>query len=70
LVQAQQAVWLPIVSEDPETTVLLLEAVTGYKTRDSNPSRLKLLGSEVDWGYFSEPELPQRSQDLFRVAKS
>jgi len=28
------------LTEDPETTVLLLEAATGYQTRDSNPSRL------------------------------
>jgi len=39
-----------LTEEDPET-VLLLEG-NGYQTRDSNPSRcLKLLGSEVDWGY-------------------
>ncbi|GAA6619238.1 GMC family oxidoreductase [Scytonema sp. NUACC26] len=46
------------LTEDPETTVLLLEA----GNRDTKPEIqipadcLKLLDSEVDWGYFSEPE--------------
>ena len=46
------------LTEDSKTTVLLLEAGNpDTKPEIHNPSEcLKLLGSEVDWGYFSEPE--------------
>jgi choline dehydrogenase len=46
------------LTEDPETTVLLLEA----GNPDTKPEIqipiecTRLLGTEVDWGYFSEPE--------------
>jgi choline dehydrogenase len=46
------------LSEDRETTVLLLEAGNpDTKPEIQIPAEwLNLLGSEVDWGYFSEPE--------------
>ena len=46
------------LTEDSKTKVLLLEAGNpDTKPEIHNPSEcLKLLGSEVDWGYFSEPE--------------
>jgi choline dehydrogenase len=46
------------LTEDSETTVLLLEAGNpDTKPEIQSPSAtLSLLGSEVDWGYFSEPE--------------
>ena len=46
------------LTEDPDITVLLLEA----GNPDTKPAIaipadcLSLLGSEVDWSYFSEPE--------------
>jgi choline dehydrogenase len=46
------------LTADSETTVLLLEAGNpDTKPEIQSPSAtLSLLGSEVDWGYFSEPE--------------
>jgi choline dehydrogenase-like flavoprotein len=46
------------LTEDSKTTVLLLEAGNpDTKLEIQIPAEcLKLLGSEVDWGYFSEPE--------------
>ncbi|MEG4964054.1 MULTISPECIES: GMC family oxidoreductase N-terminal domain-containing protein [unclassified Microcoleus] len=46
------------LTEDSKTTVLLLEAGNpDTKPEIQSPSAaLSLLGSEVDWGYFSEPE--------------
>lgn len=46
------------LTEDNKTTVLLLEAGNpDTKPEIQSPSAtLSLLGSEVDWGYFSEPE--------------
>ena len=46
------------LTEDGKTTVLLLEAGNpATKPEIQTPSAtLSLLGSEVDWGYFSEPE--------------
>jgi choline dehydrogenase len=46
------------LTEDPETTVLLLEAGNpDTKPEIHIPAEcVNLLGSEVDWGYFSEPE--------------
>lgn len=46
------------LTADSNTTVLLLEAGNpDTKPEIQNPSvTLSLLGSEVDWGYFSEPE--------------
>lgn len=46
------------LTEDPETTVLLLEAGNrATKPEIQLPvSWPSLLGSEVDWGYFTEPE--------------
>ena len=46
------------LTEDSKTTVLLLEAGNpDTKPEIQVPAEcLKLLGSEVDWGYFSEPE--------------
>jgi choline dehydrogenase len=55
------------LTEDPETTVLLLEA----GNRDTKPEIqipaecVKLLGSEVDWGYFSEPEPYLNDRTIF-----
>ncbi|MBD2157280.1 GMC family oxidoreductase N-terminal domain-containing protein [Leptolyngbya sp. FACHB-16] len=46
------------LTEDPDTTVLLLEAGNpDTKPEIQIPAKcISLLGSEVDWGYFSEPE--------------
>ena len=46
------------LTEDSGTTVLLLEAGNpDTKPEIQIPSAaIKLIGSEVDWGYFSEPE--------------
>ena len=46
------------LTEDPETTVLLLEAGNpDTKPEIHVPAKcISLLGSEVDWSYFSEPE--------------
>uniref|UniRef100_UPI00286E94E5 GMC family oxidoreductase n=1 Tax=Chamaesiphon sp. VAR_69_metabat_338 TaxID=2964704 RepID=UPI00286E94E5 len=46
------------LTADSDTTVLLLEAGNpDTKPEIESPSAtLSLLGSEVDWGYFSEPE--------------
>ncbi|BAY50518.1 glucose-methanol-choline oxidoreductase (plasmid) [Scytonema sp. HK-05] len=46
------------LTEDPDTSVLLLEAGNpDTKPEIHIPSKMvSLLGSEVDWGYFSEPE--------------
>lgn len=47
------------LTEDRDTTVLLLEAgAPDTKPEIHIPAEVvKLLGSEVDWGYFTEPEL-------------
>lgn len=46
------------LTEDPETTVLLLEAGNpDTKPEIHIPAEcVNLLGTDVDWGYFSEPE--------------
>lgn len=46
------------LTEDSKTTVFILEAGNpDTKPAIQSPSAtLSLLGSEVDWGYFSEPE--------------
>jgi choline dehydrogenase len=55
------------LTEDPETTVLLLEA----GNPDTKPEIqiplecTHLLGSEVDWGYFSEPEPYLSDRQIF-----
>lgn len=55
------------LTEDPETTVLLLEA----GDRDTKPEiqipreSINLLGSEVDWKYFSEPEPYLNNRKIF-----
>jgi choline dehydrogenase len=55
------------LTEDPETTVLLLEA----GNPDTKPEIqiplecTHLLGSEVDWGYFSEPEPYLNDRKIF-----
>ena len=55
------------LTEDPETTVLLLEAGNpDTKPEIQIPAKcLKLLGSEVDWGYFSEPESYLDNRKIF-----
>jgi choline dehydrogenase len=55
------------LTEDPETTVLLLEA----GNPDTKPEihipaeHLKLQGTDVDWGYFSEPEPYLNDRKIF-----
>ena len=55
------------LTEDRDTTVLLLEA----GNPDTKPEIqipvecTKLLGSEVDWGYFSEPEPYLNNRKIF-----
>lgn len=55
------------LTENPETTVLLLEA----GNPDTKPEIqiplecTRLLGSEVDWGYFSEPEPHLNNHQIF-----
>lgn len=55
------------LTEDPETTVLLLEA----GNRDTKPEiqipqeSINLPGSEVDWKYFSEPEPYLNDRKIF-----
>jgi choline dehydrogenase len=55
------------LTEDPDTTVLLLEA----GTPDTKPEIqiplecTHLLGTEVDWGYFSEPEPYLNNRKIF-----
>ncbi|AFZ06973.1 Choline dehydrogenase [Oscillatoria nigro-viridis PCC 7112] len=55
------------LTEDSETTVLLLEAGNpDPKPEIEIPSEcLKLLGSEVDWSYFSEPEPELNDRKIF-----
>lgn len=55
------------LTEEPETTVLLLEAGNpDTKPEIHIPAEcLKLLGSEVDWGYFSEPEPYMNNRTIF-----
>jgi choline dehydrogenase len=55
------------LTEDPETTVLLLEA----GNPDTKPEihipldATRLPGTEVDWGYFSEPEPYLNDRKIF-----
>jgi len=55
------------LTEDPETTVLLLEAgKPATKPEIQIPLECThLLGSEVDWGYFSEPEPYLNDRQIF-----
>ncbi|MBL1176782.1 GMC family oxidoreductase [Pantanalinema sp. GBBB05] len=55
------------LSEDPDTTVLLLEAGNpDTKPEIQIPAKcINLLGSEVDWGYFSEPEPCLNDRKMF-----
>ncbi|MDX2100081.1 MAG: GMC family oxidoreductase N-terminal domain-containing protein [Leptolyngbyaceae cyanobacterium bins.59] len=55
------------LTEDSETTVLLLEAGNpDTKPEIQVPSEcLRLLGSEVDWSYFSEPEPYLNNRKIF-----
>jgi choline dehydrogenase len=55
------------LTEDPETRVLLLEAGnTDTKPEIQIPLEgMKLLGSEVDWSYFSEPEPYLNNRKIF-----
>lgn len=55
------------LTEDRETTVLLLEAGNpDTKPEIQVPSEcLRLLGSEVDWSYFSEPESYLNNRKIF-----
>lgn len=55
------------LTEDPDTTVLLLEAGNpATKPEIQIPVECtKLLGSEVDWGYFSEPEPYLNNRKIF-----
>ncbi|WP_009630581.1 GMC family oxidoreductase [Synechocystis sp. PCC 7509] len=55
------------LTEDSKTTVLLLEAGNpDTKPEIQSPSAvLSLLGSEVDWGYFSEPEPYLNNRKIF-----
>ncbi|MBD2248358.1 GMC family oxidoreductase N-terminal domain-containing protein [Nostoc sp. FACHB-888] len=55
------------LTEDSETTVLLLEAGTpDTKPEIHTPAQcLSLLGSEVDWAYFSEPEPYLNNRKIF-----
>ncbi|MBD2534209.1 GMC family oxidoreductase N-terminal domain-containing protein [Nostoc flagelliforme FACHB-838] len=55
------------LTEDSETTVLLLEAGTpDTKPEIHIPSQcLSLLGSEVDWAYFSQPEPYLNNRKIF-----
>jgi choline dehydrogenase len=55
------------LTENPDTTVLLLEAGNpDTKPEIQIPAEcISLLGSEVDWGYFSEPELYLNNRKMF-----
>jgi choline dehydrogenase len=55
------------LTEDSETTVLLLEAGNpDTKPEIQVPSEcLRLLGSEIDWSYFSEPEPYLNNRKIF-----
>lgn len=55
------------LTEDPETTVLLLDAGNpDTKPEIQIPAQcVNLLGSEVDWGYFSEPEPYLNNRKIF-----
>nr|WP_199317181.1 GMC family oxidoreductase N-terminal domain-containing protein [Chroococcidiopsis sp. [FACHB-1243]] len=55
------------LTEDPQTTVLLLEAGNpDTKPEIQIPAEcFNLLGSEVDWGYFSEPEPYLNNRQIF-----
>jgi choline dehydrogenase len=55
------------LTEDPGTTVLLLEAGNSdTKPEIQIPAEwVNLLGSEVDWGYFSEPEPYLNNRKIF-----
>ena len=55
------------LTEDRDTTVLLLEAGNpDTKPEIQIPADCtKLLGSEVDWGYFSEPEPYLNNRKIF-----
>jgi choline dehydrogenase len=55
------------LTQDSDTTVLLLEAgKPDTKPEIQIPAEcLKLIGSEVDWGYFSEPEPYLNNRKMF-----
>ena len=55
------------LTEDSDTTVLLLEAGNpDTKPEIHIPAEcFSLLGSEVDWGYFSEPEPYLNGRKMF-----
>ncbi len=55
------------LTEDSDTTVLLLEAGNpDTKPEIQTPAEcISLLGSEVDWGYFSEPEPYLNNRKMF-----
>lgn len=55
------------LTEDPETTVLLLEAGNpDTKPEIQTPGAwTSLLGTEVDWAYFTEPEPYLNGRKLF-----
>jgi choline dehydrogenase len=66
-VQVRQDVVANRLTEDPETTVLLLEAGNpATKPEIQVPlSWTSLLGSEVDWAYFTEPEPYLNGRKIF-----
>lgn len=55
------------LTEDPEITVLLLEAGNpATKPEIQIPAEcVNLIGTEVDWGYFSEPEPYLNNRKIF-----
>ena len=55
------------LTDDPETTVLLIEAGGNDDVKTiHDPTRfLELLGSPVDWGYFTEEELHLENRKIY-----